>query len=114
MSDLGFSAIGLRLAITIWVFTILCLILIVLRFLAVKITKRRVFADDYLVALAYVSMNSLSTSRPRFINLRYLNVKANTVALGGCAMWGVYNGMGHHTTKLSQTQLEVLYKVSTH
>ncbi|ROV92799.1 hypothetical protein VMCG_09090 [Cytospora schulzeri] len=33
------------------------------------------------------------------------------MALGGCAMWGIYNGLGHHLADLGPSQIAVQYKL---
>lgn len=98
---------GITLMIWLIVFTILVTVIIVLRFWALRIKKRSLRPDDYMVVVAWVSvMASLSMhiccSQDK---------QVNTVALACVAWWAIANGLGAHTTELDEYELGVQFKV---
>lgn len=85
------SSNGETLLVWIIVFTVICNIVLGLRFWAARIMKRHLMADDYLVVFAWLS----------------------TIALEVTAIWAICNGLGAHTIELDAYQLGVQFKVRT-
>ncbi|KAL1961986.1 hypothetical protein VTN77DRAFT_721 [Rasamsonia byssochlamydoides] len=80
---------GVQLLIWIIVFTVITTIIMGLRIWAIRIKKRTLRADDYLIFIAYVS----------------------TLAMAGITIWGIVNGLGAHTDTLNADQVGVQFKL---
>lgn len=55
MSSLDISHRGHVDIVFVYIFTVICTFLTVLRYIVARVTHRRTFADDYLVAFAFVN-----------------------------------------------------------
>lgn len=80
---------GIHLLIWLCVFTVVCIVIISLRFWAAAIARRRIFPDDAMIVFAL----------------------ANTIALEGVVIWAIFNGLGKHTTELDQYEFGVQFKL---
>ncbi|ORY67016.1 uncharacterized protein BCR38DRAFT_407036 [Pseudomassariella vexata] len=87
MSDLSLG--GFALLVCVYIFTVACTAILGLRFLAARLTRRRFYLDDGFVGLAYI----------------------NTVVLGGCVIWAIYNGLGRHIIELNPQEIGVQFKL---
>jgi hypothetical protein len=76
---------AINLLIWMIVFTILDALLVGLRFWAAFMTRRAIYADDYLIVFSL----------------------ATTWALQGVMIWGIFNGMGMNTVDLTPKQLSI-------
>ena len=101
------SRAGTSLMIWLIVFTILVTVIIVFRFWAVRIKKRSLRPDDYMVVVAWVSA---AGPLPVYVH-RSQEIQINTIALACVTWWAIANGLGAHTTELDEYELGVQFKV---
>ncbi|KAI1503403.1 hypothetical protein F5X99DRAFT_375139 [Biscogniauxia marginata] len=85
----GAGQTGMFLLRWIIAFTVICSVFVVLRFWAARITKRRFFADDLCVILAF----------------------ASTIANEGVIIWAIQNGLGKPSEDVPKEELAVQAKV---
>ena len=94
----------------IWliVFTILITVIIAFRFWAVRIKKRSLRPDDYMVVVAWVRTANRSLRSTHHLH----KIQLNTVALACVTWWAIANGLGAHTSELNEYELGVQFKVT--
>ncbi|KAJ4387615.1 hypothetical protein N0V93_008211 [Gnomoniopsis smithogilvyi] len=84
-----FSTSGLILFIFTIFFNVVCGIFILLRILAIRVSRREFYIDDGFIVFAY----------------------ANVVALGGVAIWSCVNGLGKSAAVLTEYEIGAAAKV---
>ncbi|KAI3322051.1 integral membrane protein [Xylariaceae sp. AK1471] len=83
------SSSGVTYFVCFIIFTVICALVLGLRFWAAKISGRKFYPDDAFIGVSYV----------------------NTCVLGGVAIWAIVNGCGKHALELNAYELAVQGKL---
>lgn len=111
----NFSPSGLGFFVMNIIFVLICGILIALRFVAMRISRRSLYLDDGFILFAYVSCtNPGSRVRMEDIDWHSLTLEstqANGIALAGVGIWSSVNGLGKSESVLTNYEVAAAAKV---